>query len=331
MEIDRVADMTHHRRHIRILAVEDDDVDHLTLERALKSCELDVSTSRATTVDEAKIMLQKSDFDCVLLDYHLPDGSGLDLLRSVGGRMEDKYTAVIMLTGEDQFSVAVEAMKCGAQDYLAKKLVSSETLNISIVKALEIVDLQREVKETRQRNEELAFTDPLTGLPNRHVFDDRLDHLIRVSKRENLTFLIGILDMDGFKAINDNLGHQAGDDVLKVVASRLASVVRDSDTVARIGGDEFVLLLPKAEPTYGVETFSRRLLDAVAEPISVKDVELRVGISMGLSQYPTHGSDRETLIQQADEAMYRAKKERAGMRMAGGLKNRETADGLSKD
>lgn len=308
--------MINDKRKIRILAVEDDDVDHLMLQRALRACDFSAPLERATTVAQAKDFLTKSSFDCVLLDYHLPDGSGLDLLCSSEFKARGKGLAVVMLTGEEDVSIAVQAMKTGAHDYIPKKLVGPATVEIAVTRALETIDLERQIRESQQRIEELAFFDSLTGLPNRHVFEDRVDQMIRVAKREDFTFMIGVLDLDGFKSINDNLGHQAGDIVLQAVACRLASTIRDSDTVARFGGDEFVLLLPKAEPTYGAEGFSLRILDAVAAPITVAGEGLSVGISMGLSQYPAHGEERDVLIKRADDAMYRAKQDRTGWKMA---------------
>lgn len=299
--------MINEKRKIRILAVEDDDIDHLAFQRALKKCPFNAPLERVTTVAQAKDLLNKSDFQCLFLDYRLPDGSGLDLLCSPEFASREGNIAVIMLTGQEDVSIAVEAMKSGAQDYIPKKLITSETLEIAITGALETIDLKRQVRESQARIEELAFFDSLTGLPNRHVFEDRVDQLIRVTKRETHTFMIGVLDLDGFKAINDNHGHHAGDIVLQAVASRLASVVRDSDTVARFGGDEFVLLLPKAETMHDAEVLAKRILGTVASPIRVAGEEVTIGISIGLSQYPNHGEAREALVSRADEAMYQAK------------------------
>lgn len=308
--------MTYEKRDIRILAVEDDDVDHLILQRALGGCEIKSPLERATTVAQARDLLNKSNFNCLLLDYRLPDGSGLDLLNSPEFRGKEKDIAVVMLTGEEDISIAVQAMKSGAHDNLPKKMVGPATLEVAITKALETVDLERQVRESQERIEELAFFDSLTGLPNRHVFEDRVDQMIRVAKREGLTFMVGVLDLDGFKAINDNLGHQAGDMVLQTISCRLASTIRDSDTIARFGGDEFVLLLPKAVPMYGAEAFSERILEVVTAPITVAGEGITVGISIGLSQYPVDGEEREVLIKRADEAMYQAKMNGTGWKLA---------------
>jgi diguanylate cyclase (GGDEF)-like protein len=308
--------MTVRENQIQVLSVEDDDVDYMTLDRALNNCGLDVSLDRAATLKEARAALRKANYTCLLLDYRLPDGSGLDVLKSecLSGHTRDM--AIIMLTGEEDVSIAVEAMKCGADDYLPKKLVGPETLEIAIVKALESHALAKQVRDAQKKNEELAFFDSLTGLPNRHVFEDRLNQVVNIAKREKQAFFVGLLDLNGFKPINDVLGHQAGDIVLKTVASRLAGVIRESDTVARFGGDEFALLLPKAEPSYGVEIFSKRILDAIAEPISVGSETVVIGLSIGLSEFPRHGEDGELLMKRADGAMYHAKRNNLGWSMA---------------
>lgn len=159
----------------------------------------------------------------------------------------------------------------------------------------------------QKKIEELAYSDSLTGLPNRTVFEDRLNQLIKISKRNGQKFMVALLDLDKFKPINDNLGHMAGDIVLQEISARLACTVRGSDTVARIGGDEFVLLLGGQETLQGVEAFSKRIIAAVKEPIDALGEEVHVGISMGLSVYPDHGQETDELIKKADEAMYFAK------------------------
>lgn len=299
-----------------ILAVEDDDVDHLVLQRALKGGSINATLERVSTLEQASAAIGNTNFDCVLLDYHLPDGSGLDFLEGPGWVDRKCDPAVIMLTGVNDIEVAVAAMKLGAQDFLSKADVTSERLNSIISKALDRVNLHREVKDARKKVEELAFSDTLTGLPNRNVFEDRLEQLICSAKRGADNFMIGVLDLNDFKAINDNLGHQAGDIVLRTVACRMISTMRDSDTVARFGGDEFVMLLPQAVPSLDAEVIAARILSTVANPIVVAGEEIFIGISIGLSAYPDHGRSAETLIRHADDAMYQAKINKTGWRLA---------------
>ena len=191
--------MKHNTTKIEILVVEDDEVDFLTLSRAFKTSNLDYSLVHANTVAKAIEFLKTSVFQCILLDYRLPDATGLDFLASEEFLHVNKDIAVIMLTGEDDISIAVEAIKNGAQDYIPKKSICAEILELSINKALEAINLGRQLTEYQRQVEELAFFDQLTGLPNRYVFEDRLQQLIRMVKRSKQTFLVGMMDLNDFK------------------------------------------------------------------------------------------------------------------------------------
>jgi len=166
--------------------------------------------------------------------------------------------------------------------------------------------------EHEARLDQLAFTDPLTGLPNRLVLDDRLRHAIATSRRQKQRFALMFLDLDHFKSINDTYGHLAGDAVLRGVASRLQYVLRDSDTVARIGGDEFVIVQPNIGSTSDVFDLSRRLLEAFEKPLTIDGREFPIGVSIGIAIYPDDAADASALLERADSALYRAKAEGRG-------------------
>lgn len=170
--------------------------------------------------------------------------------------------------------------------------------------------------------ERLAHHDALTGLPNRLLLLSRIEHALERAQRNDSPLAVLYLDLDGFKAINDSLGHPAGDRVLQQVADRLTSHLRSADTVARLGGDEFVVLLEDLAVTAG-ETqnhalaVARELADWLAQPMTVPpDTEVRVGASIGISHYPIHGTDAATLLAHADEAMYLAKQGKTGIAVA---------------
>lgn len=161
---------------------------------------------------------------------------------------------------------------------------------------------------SEQRLFQLAHFDTLTNLPNRQTFAERIKHAIAVASRRNSRLAVMFLDVDHFKTINDSLGHDVGDLVLRVVAERIAGCLRESDTVARIGGDEFVILLEEgAGPDESFDIVAEKLAKAVSQPIMVKNIELYVAASMGICVFPEDGSDSETLLRNADTAMYRAK------------------------
>jgi diguanylate cyclase (GGDEF)-like protein/PAS domain S-box-containing protein len=167
----------------------------------------------------------------------------------------------------------------------------------------------RERKRTEEQIKDLAYHDPLTGLPNRLLFGDRLALAITHANRNQKKLAVLFLDLDRFKLVNDSLGHRFGDGLLRAVAERLKSSVREGDTIARIGGDEFTLLLPEIpEAADGVRT-AQKVLAALGAPFDVEGHELFVSASMGVSVYPDGGGDPESLIKNADSAMYNAKEE----------------------
>jgi diguanylate cyclase (GGDEF)-like protein len=163
-------------------------------------------------------------------------------------------------------------------------------------------------EELRRR----AQNDPLTGLPNRALLEDRLQTAIAGARRYARPAGVMMLDLDGFKAVNDSLGHEGGDVLLKSVATRLAALVRGSDTVARFGGDEFVVVLPEIAAPLDAEIVARRIVEAMAHSFFVRDRDVHIGVSVGLALYPQDGEDAATLLKAADEAMYRAKKRGKG-------------------
>lgn len=163
-------------------------------------------------------------------------------------------------------------------------------------------------KAAEQRIRELADYDVLTGLPNRRLLRDRFAQLLAAAEREQSEIALVFLDLDHFKRVNDSLGHSLGDELLCQVAGRLDSAVRRVDTLARLGGDEFILALP-ATHTAGAADVARRLLDTFGQPFEVGGHELTITPSLGISVYPRDGQDLETLLKNADTAMYKAKEQ----------------------
>ena len=175
-------------------------------------------------------------------------------------------------------------------------------------KTADLVKSNLEREKVLQMLEEMSLHDSLTGLPNRTLFLDRLDRSVRLGRREKQKFAILMMDLNGFKEINDTYGHEVGDELLRVVAKRMKEVSRDCDTVARLGGDEFSALLPSVVSMEGASILADRIQDSVVRPVSLSGRTLRVGISVGVGLFPDHGQDRKSLLHSADMAMYRAKK-----------------------
>lgn len=170
--------------------------------------------------------------------------------------------------------------------------------------------VQQDVSEKKELEREiqyLAYHDVLTGLPNRVLFQDRVQQAISQAKRDKTKFALLFIDLDGFKDVNDMHGHAAGDRLLQMVAERLRGCVREGDTVARLAGDEFTVLLRDVSEVKGLELVARKILDSVSQPYNLGEYNATVTASIGISLYPKHATDAEKLLGHADEAMYRAK------------------------
>ena len=168
-------------------------------------------------------------------------------------------------------------------------------------------DERRSAVDAATQIEHLAYHDALTGLPNRQLFLDRLDVAIASAHRSGGQLGVFFLDLDRFKLINDSLGHSVGDKLLQVVSRRMRTLLRDDDTVTRLGGDEFTILVPTVEHVDDATAVARRVREALKLPIVIDGRELFVSASIGISLYPNDGDDADTLLRNADTAMYRAK------------------------
>ena len=241
--------------------------------------------------------LKTGDASLVLLDLSLPDSFGIDTFMRV--YEHTPKVPIIVLTGNDDRTVALSAVKTGAQDYLVKGRLDRELLMRSIQYSIERKRCQEQIE--RQAN-----YDALTGLPNRSLLHERLRHAMTAHRHERHIAVV-FLDLDHFKFVNDGLGHSTGDQLIREVAERLKSSVREGDTVARLGGDEFVLVLSDQPGDGAVQLAMQRVLDAVGQPVTLEGQEFSVTCSAGISLYPRDGNDGETLLRNADAAMYRAK------------------------
>lgn len=300
-------------RELSLLLVDDDDVDREATERRLQRSGLYHVSQEATTGAEALDCVERHCYDCVVLDYRLADTNAIDLLPELRKRSMQRDLAVVMLTGTGNARVAVQAIKLGVHDYLHKSNPDGALLRQAIEHAVLGADRQRLAREQTEQLEHLVLYDPLTGLANRFLFFERLEHAIGVADRTSTSFAVLAMDLDRFKEVNDSLGHAAGDRVLAAIGPLLSRKLRRTDTLARVGGDEFAAVLPSADGIAGALLAAEKLIAAVATPAPLGDAIVTVGLSVGIAMYPLHGTTVETLMANADQAMYVAKREGSGV------------------
>lgn len=182
-------------------------------------------------------------------------------------------------------------------------LSSEGQLEKIVVISWDITEYKRKVKKL----EKLAFYDHLTGLPNRRIFLERLQQSMFTTDRRGKWTALMVLDCDNFKQINDNHGHDIGDEVIKEFSNRIRRVIRDTDTLSRVGGDEFTVVIPEIIDEQQVIDISNRILNVVSQPMEIKEHVLNITTSIGISFYPHHGTDTEELFKKADENLYKSK------------------------
>jgi diguanylate cyclase (GGDEF)-like protein len=289
---------------IRLLVIDDDALDRKAVAQALKLLETDYELREARDAAAGLAMAMAESFDCILIDYNLPDENGLELLDKLMAQMNSPVP-IVMLTGEGNESVAVEAMKRGVYDYLPKARLGAESLYRVVANAIGKHLLEKTLRDTRELLETMAMYDTLTGLGNRNLFNIELPRAMAIAQRKQHSFGLLLMDLDRFKAVNDSFGHGAGDVVLAAVGARLRKVTRASDACFRIGGDEFTAIL---DPGSDGSIVAQRIRAAIAEPIGFGPENLTVGISIGLANYPADSDDPESLLRVVDAAMYDAKR-----------------------
>ncbi|TMD02455.1 MAG: EAL domain-containing protein, partial [Chloroflexi bacterium] len=285
----------------KVLLVEDNPGDaRLVREMLAETHRSGAMLENVGRLSEGLRRLGEESFDAVLLDLGLPDSQGLEAL----GKLQAQATGVplVVMTGMEDEEVAARALREGAQDYLVKGKFDGDVL----VRALgHAIERTRSGKMVRY----LAHHDGLTDLPNRLLFHDRLEQAVEQARRNRQTLAVLFVDLDHFKRINDTLGHAVGDELLVHVAARLRACVRATDTVARVGGDEFTILLPEIARVEDVTTVADKIMHTFASSVVLEGHEVSISLSIGASLYPHDGESAETLLKNADAAMYRAKEQ----------------------
>jgi len=304
-----------------ILIVDDKEANVFLLTQMLSSAGYQCITS---TMDPYAVCALHRDnhYDLILLDLHMPGMDGFQVAEGLKDIDVNGYAPIFVVTAySDQ---KLRALTSGAKDFISKPFNLME-VKTRIHNMLEVRLLYKKAEESNKVLASLALHDELTGLPNRRLLMDRLSLSIAHARRNKLAMAVMYLDLDGFKQINDTLGHDAGDNLLSLAAARMVAAVRQEDTVARLGGDEFVIVLWELSHAEGVDKPVSKVLHAVSQPYSINGRSISMTTSIGVSIYPMHGEDAETLMKSADMALYEAK--RAGKNEYRIATGRTVADG----
>jgi diguanylate cyclase (GGDEF)-like protein len=332
----------------RLLIVDDIADNRTVLARRFERRGFEIS--EADRGQRALDLIAQENFDLVLLDVMMPEMDGFEVLKRIREHHSSVALPVIMVTAKSQSEDVVQALELGANDYVTKPVdfavalarvsaqVGRKRAEEGVRQANEALrqandDLERRVAERtaklvsaneqlqleiehRQKSEAkveyLAHHDPLTGLANRVLLGEQLDQALAHMRRTRDSLAVLFLDLDGFKSVNDTLGHTVGDALLKAVAERLRESVRDTDKVARLGGDEFAILQVSEQQPKNAASLAQRLIDVLSTPFSIDGHQVVVGASIGVAVALEKAADAEQLLKSADLAMYRAKADGRG-------------------
>jgi len=286
-----------------ILIVDDQEANVQLLEQMLTKAGYTRVTS---TMDPHAVcdLHRANHYDLILLDLRMPGMDGFQVMECLKEVETDGYLPVLAVTAQPAHKL--RALQSGAKDFVSKPFELAEVL-VRVHNMLEVRLLHEAARNYGKILEALALNDHLTGLANRRLLADRMSMALVHARRNRSAMAVVFLDLDGFKQINDTLGHGTGDVLLKMVAERLLATVREEDTVARLGGDEFVIALWHVSGADYAAAVASRAIEAVSQPYDIEGATVSVTTSAGVSIYPEHGEDADTLMKNADLALYAAK------------------------
>ncbi|CAN5336853.1 hypothetical protein BH10PSE9_BH10PSE9_12780 [soil metagenome] len=294
---------------LSVLLIEDNPGDRLRAEVALREASRDASircavrSAESLTLGLAYLAKAETPFDAILLDLGLPDSVRLEGLRAI--RSANAAVPIIVLTGLFDLGIASEALKFGAGDYLEKSEIQPRTLLRAIRYAIERKKAEAELVR-------LAHTDSLTGLLNRRAFFDQLESALVQSRRSELACAVILFDIDRFKEVNDVFGHKTGDEMLLAVTACLRKQLRETDAIARIGGDEFAVVATNLKSASAAMEIAEKIVRGVDAIEELNEIRIEVSISVGISVFPLDNSSADVLVSHADMAMYKSKASKKG-------------------
>ena len=283
-----------------LLVVDDDRSMRLTMCKVLEGNDYRIAEcgDGVAAVEYCKTTMP----DLILMDAIMPNMDGFSACRELRKLDDCKHTPILMVTALDDENSIDRAFSSGANDFIPKP-VNFEVLRQRISRLLEASKAEKNVQH-------LSYNDTLTGLPNRRMFLEKLQTMLSQPRGEEYMVGLMFLDLDHFKLINDTLGHNVGDLLLKAVTTRIQDSLRSTDMVARLGGDEFTVILDHIQSAEIVGRIARKICEQLAQPFLLLEQQIYVTVSIGISIYPTDTHDLDTLIKYADTALYKAKEKR---------------------
>ena len=287
------------RPPLRLLLLEDNDDSADVVAIALTQIDPRYEIKRAGSLQTRVDILRTESIDIALIDLTLPDASGRDAAFAL--KVEDPDLPLVAFTGRAFDDLALDLVRYGVHDFLRKGETSMERIHQVLQLAIERHEQERALR--RQ-----ASCDALTGVLNRSQFRLHLISAISHAKRGQSLGAVMLLDIDDFKMVNDRFGHHVGDAVLKELAARLSSVVRVGDSVGRIGGDEFVVVLEQTDTIEHARAAAGKMREITCFELLVDEVRVPVTTSIGVALFPEHADEPATLLKLADQAMYDAKR-----------------------
>lgn len=293
---------------LRVLMVEDSENDAALIREKLVASGYDPILRRIDNSAEMSTVLDQESWDIVLSDFILPGFGGLAALKLIQEKNLD--LPFIIVSGKIGEETAVDAMRAGASDYIMKENLTR--LGPAVEREIRESVIRRNHKQAENMIKYIAYNDVLTTLPNRVLLQDLVQKAIVEREQEGKPLSLLLMDLDRFKEINDTLGHQYGDVILQQVGKRLREVIWENDAVARLGGDEFAILLERLASADDLALVTHKILKALEIPFVIEHIPIAVEASIGISVYPDHGADFDSLLQRADVAMYAAKKTGSG-------------------
>jgi two-component system, cell cycle response regulator len=288
----------------KVLIVDDQETNVLLLEEILRGAGY-VSVTSTTDPADVCPLYRTNRYDLILLDLMMPGTDGFQVMSDLKEIEIEGYLPVLAVTAHHAHKL--RALQCGAKDFISKPFELDEVL-MRVRNMLEVRLLHEAARSQARMLEFLALKDPLTGLANRRLLAERMAMGLVHARRNNTIVALVYLDLDGFKQVNNTLGHGAGDTLLKLVAGRLLDTVREEDTVARVGGDEFVIALWHIGDADDAGNVASKVIDALSEPFELDGRRVTLTASAGIGVYPVHGEDADTLMKSADLALYVAKR-----------------------